>query len=83
MFPTIDIDELIARPLDVIARLRAELKAQPPGSDDGEGAASVAAVICKALCEGDAPALGRVPVLSRECLAEVCVRLLYAAAALA
>lgn len=77
-----DIDELIARPLDVIARLRAELKAQPV-NDGGAGQGSpVAAVICKALCEGDSPALERVPVLSRESLAEVRLRLLYIAAAL-
>lgn len=65
-----DIDELIARPLDVIARLRAELKAQLE-NDGGVGQGTpVTTVICEALCEGDYPALERVPVLSRESLAE-------------
>lgn len=77
MTPNMDIDELIARPLDVIARLRAELKARPENDvGDGQGA-PVATVISKALCEGDSPALERVPVLSRESLAEVCLRLLF------
>lgn len=78
MAPTMDIDELIARPLDVIARLRAELKAQLENDGGvGQGGTPVATVICKALCEGDSPALQRVPVLSRESLAEVRLRVLY------
>lgn len=68
MAPTVDVDELIARPLDVIARLRAELKAQPESDDGGT---PVVDVIGKALCEGDSPGLERVPLLSRESLAEV------------
>lgn len=66
----IDIDELIARPLDVISRLRVDLKKRTEsGAGDDKGC--LAAVISDALCSGDSPALEKVPVLSRECLSEV------------
>eukprot|EP00752_Nemacystus_decipiens_P010697 g9526.t2 len=75
MASTIDIEELIARPLDVIARLRAELKARGAsidGSTNGgdEDGALLAEAISDALCSGSSPALHRVPVLCRESLAE-------------
>lgn len=63
---TMDVDELIARPLDVIARLRGELKA----TSDGESAL-LGATISDALCSGSSPALDKVPILSRESLAKV------------
>lgn len=77
MTSAIDTDLLISRPLDVIARLRAELKARDTGNNNntagssGEEGALVAQAISEALCSGAAPALDRVPVLTRESLAEV------------
>ncbi len=78
MASTIDTEELISRPLDVIARLRAELKARDAGTGTGTGTGSsgeegalLIAAISEALCSGASPALDRVPVLSRESLAEV------------
>ncbi|CAN0394546.1 unnamed protein product, partial [Ectocarpus sp. 12 AP-2014] len=69
---TMDVDELIARPLDVIARLRRELKAsgnRSTDTSDGESAL-LGATISDALCSGSSPALDRVPMLSRESLAK-------------
>lgn len=71
MASAIDIAELIARPLDVIARLRVELKARDNNSGDEESAL-LAAAISDALCSGASPALDKVPVLCRDSLAEVC-----------
>lgn len=71
----INIEELIARPLDVIARLKVDLQASTendPG-DDSKGGAVLTAAISEALCSGASPALDKVPVLSRQCLAEVCL----------
>ena len=73
MASTIDVEELIARPLDVIARLRGELKARDATTNSGgEESALLAEAISDALCSGSSPALAKVPVLSRESLAEVC-----------
>lgn len=69
MTHTIDVDELIARPLDVIARLRAELKEEH--GDDAQDGPLLALAILRALSSGAPPALEQVPVLSRESLAEV------------
>ncbi|CAM9320213.1 unnamed protein product [Scytosiphon promiscuus] len=66
----IDIEELIARPLDVIARLRGELKARDGSGSGTQESAQVAKAISEALCSGASPPLERVPVLSRESLAE-------------
>lgn len=71
MSAPIDIDELIARPLDVISRLRVDLKERTECSNDGNQKGRLAAAISDALCSGDSPALERVPVLSREYLTEV------------
>eukprot|EP00903_Cladosiphon_okamuranus_P010696 g10109.t1 len=68
MASTIDVEELIARPLDVIARLRAELKARDADADRGEENALLVETISDAL--GSSRALDKVPVLSRESLAE-------------
>lgn len=69
MAPSIDVNELILRPLDVIARLRVDLKAQ--GGDANDGSAVLARAISDVLCSGASPALERVPVLSRESVAKV------------
>lgn len=74
MTPSIDVDELIARPLDAIARLRADLKAQGGGASDESVA--LATVISEVLCSGASPALEKVPVLSRESIAEVSISFL-------
>lgn len=72
MASAIDIAELIARPLDVIARLRVELKARGNSNNSGEQeSAFLAAAISEALCSGASPALDEVPVLCRHSLAEV------------
>lgn len=77
MASSIDVEELIARPLDVITRLRVELKARDAGTDNntnsggGEETALLAGAISEALCSGTSPALDQVPLLSREALAEV------------
>lgn len=74
MTPQIEITELIAKPLDVIAQLRADLKAETDAGDgrrDGDGSDAVAAAISEMLCAGDCLALNEVPVLSRKSLAEV------------
>lgn len=70
--PTVDIDELIARPLDSIERLRSELKAagEDAGSDAAESS-SLAGAVSAALLSDAAPALSRVPLLSRKALGEV------------
>lgn len=80
MASAIDITELIARPLDVIARLRVELKARGnsnnndnSSSGEQEESALLAAAISEALCSGASPALDEVPVLCRDSLAEVCI----------
>ncbi|CAM9467324.1 unnamed protein product [Pylaiella littoralis] len=71
MASAIDIAELIARPLDVIARLRVELKARGNSNNSGEQeSAFLAAAISEALCSGASPALDEVPVLCRHSLAE-------------
>ena len=73
MASTIDVEELIARPLDVIARLRGELKARDATTNSGgEESALLAEAISDGLCSGSSPALAKVPLLSRESLAEVC-----------
>lgn len=74
MSSAIDIDELIARPLDVITRLRVELKTRDCDANSGGGeSALLAEAVSDALCSGISPALDMVPVLSRESLAEVCL----------
>lgn len=73
MASAVDVDELIARPLEVIARLRVELKARDSNSDSGGESALLAKAISDILCSGISPALDKVPVLSRGALAEVCV----------
>lgn len=71
-----DIDELIARPLDAVERLRAEIKAKSGDAsedraEDGGIGLSLAEAIAEALKAGPCPALDRVPVLSRKSFAEV------------
>ena len=70
MASTIDIDELIARPLGVTSRLRVKLNEQTE-SAAGDEEDRLAAAVAEALCSGDSPAIEKVPVLSRERLAEV------------
>lgn len=77
MTPTVDIDELIARPLDAIERLRVELKAA--GEDAGgeaEESSRLAGLVSAVLLSGAASALCRVPLLSRKALGEVRVEYL-------
>lgn len=81
MASNMNLDELIARPLDAIARLGVELEAQQqPASENTattgghkEEGALLAAAISTALRSGDSPALNKVPILCRDSLAEVCV----------
>lgn len=83
MKPTVDIDELIVRPLNTIELLRAELKAGGDNdAEDTSGAAGLAGAVSALLLTGDSPALSKIPVLSRKALDEVrgrlyCPRLYY------
>lgn len=72
MTPVLATGDLIAKPLDAIARLRVELRSRADNAlpnDDCD--AQMVAAISEALCSGASPALDEVPVLSRESFAEV------------
>lgn len=74
--PTVDTEELLAKPLDTIESLRADLEAAAhDDSDDGvenqKASSALARAVSEALLAGPTPALSRVPVLSRKAFGEV------------